>query len=77
MPHSWISWRHFLKGGSFLCANFTLCGVDTQNQPVQWLRALAILPEDLGSIPDSHIAATTVYNSNSRASDTLTPMDIE
>jgi hypothetical protein len=21
MPYSWISWRHFLKGGSFLCDN--------------------------------------------------------
>jgi len=29
------SWRHFLKGGSFLCDNCILCQVDTQNQPVQ------------------------------------------
>jgi hypothetical protein len=35
MPYSWISWRHFLKGGSFLCDNSSLCQVDTQNQPVQ------------------------------------------
>jgi hypothetical protein len=35
MPHSWISWRHFLKGGSFLCDNSSLCQVDTQNEPVQ------------------------------------------
>jgi hypothetical protein len=35
MPHSWISWRNFLKGGSFLCDNSSLCQVDTQNQPVQ------------------------------------------
>ena len=25
MPYSWISWRHFLKGGSFLCDNSSLC----------------------------------------------------
>jgi hypothetical protein len=35
MPYSWISWRPFLKGGSFLCDNSSLCPVDTQNQPVQ------------------------------------------
>jgi hypothetical protein len=35
MPYSWISWRHFLKGGSFLCDNSSLCQVDTQNQPEQ------------------------------------------
>jgi hypothetical protein len=35
MLHSWISWRHFLKRGSFLCDNSSLCQVDTQNQPVQ------------------------------------------
>jgi hypothetical protein len=33
MSYSWISWRHFLKGGSFLCDNSSLCQVDTQNQP--------------------------------------------
>jgi hypothetical protein len=32
MSYSWISWRHFLKGGSFLCDNSSLCQVDTQNQ---------------------------------------------
>ena len=31
MPYSWISWSHFLKGGSFLCDNSSLCQVDTQN----------------------------------------------
>ena len=31
MPYSWISWRTFLKGGSFLCDNSSLCRVDTQN----------------------------------------------
>jgi len=31
MPYSWISWRHFLNWGSFLCDNFSLC----QDQPVQ------------------------------------------
>jgi hypothetical protein len=35
MPYSWISWRHFLKGGPFPCDNSSLCPVDTQNQPVQ------------------------------------------
>jgi hypothetical protein len=29
MPYSWISWRHFLKEGSFLCDNSSLCQVDT------------------------------------------------
>jgi hypothetical protein len=29
MPYSWISWRHFLKGSSFLCDNSSLCQVDT------------------------------------------------
>jgi hypothetical protein len=24
MPYIWILWRHFLKGGSFLCVNFSL-----------------------------------------------------
>jgi hypothetical protein len=28
MPYSWISWRHFLKGGSFLCDNSSLCQVN-------------------------------------------------
>jgi hypothetical protein len=35
MPYSWISWRHFLKGVSFLCDNSSLCQVDIQNQPLQ------------------------------------------
>jgi len=35
MPYSWISWRHFLKGGYFLYDNSSLCNVNTQNQPVQ------------------------------------------
>jgi len=34
-PCSWISCRHFLKGGSSLWDNSSLCQVDTQNQPVQ------------------------------------------
>jgi hypothetical protein len=33
MLYSWISWRHFLKGGSILCDNSSLCQVDTQSQP--------------------------------------------
>jgi hypothetical protein len=37
------------------------------------LRALAALPENLGSIPSTHMTTlTTVCNSNSRAYDTLT-----
>jgi hypothetical protein len=35
MPYSWISWRHFLKRGSSLCDNSSLCQVDTQNQAAQ------------------------------------------
>ena len=35
MPYSWISWRHFLNGSSFLWDNSSLCQTDTQNQPVQ------------------------------------------
>ena len=35
MPYSWISWRRFLKGDSFLCDNVSVCQVHTQNQPVQ------------------------------------------
>jgi hypothetical protein len=34
MTYSWISWGHFLKGGSFLCDNSSLCQVDTPNRPV-------------------------------------------
>ena len=41
MPYSYISWRHFLKGSSFLCDNSSLCQVDTQNQPGQLLTAEA------------------------------------
>ena len=37
MSYSWISWRHFPNWSSFLCDNFSLCQVDTQNQPVQYL----------------------------------------
>jgi len=32
MPYSWISWRHFLKGGSLLCDNSSLCQVDILNR---------------------------------------------
>jgi hypothetical protein len=42
MPYSWVSWRHFLKGGSFLCANSSLCQVDTWNQAVNPLSMLLI-----------------------------------
>jgi hypothetical protein len=30
MPYSWISWRHFPNWSSFLCANSSLCQVDTK-----------------------------------------------
>jgi hypothetical protein len=37
MPHSWISWRHFLSWSSFLCDNnSSLFQVDTWIQPVHW-----------------------------------------
>jgi hypothetical protein len=35
VSYSWISWRHFLKGGFFLCDNSNLCQIHTQNQPAQ------------------------------------------
>jgi hypothetical protein len=34
ISYSWITWRHFLKRGSFLCDNSTLCQVDTQKLPI-------------------------------------------
>jgi hypothetical protein len=34
MLYSWISWRHFLKGGNFLCDSSSSCGKLTQNQSV-------------------------------------------
>jgi hypothetical protein len=34
MPYSWISWRHFIKGSSFLCNNSSWCQVVTQTQQV-------------------------------------------
>ncbi|XP_035304311.1 pleckstrin homology domain-containing family A member 5 isoform X20 [Cricetulus griseus] len=40
------------------------------------LRALTALPEDLGSIPSTHMAAHNC-NSSSRASETFTPMHIK
>ena len=33
MPYSWISWRHFLKGGSFLCGNSSLCHTSWHTKP--------------------------------------------
>ena len=30
MPYSWISWRHFLKGGSFLCDNSSCVKLNTK-----------------------------------------------
>lgn len=35
----------------------------------QWLRVLATLPEDLNWIPNTHTAAQTICNSNSRGFD--------
>jgi hypothetical protein len=34
IPYSWISWRHFLKGGSFLCYKSSFCQVDILNHPL-------------------------------------------
>jgi hypothetical protein len=49
--------------------NTSLIGVKSQNngagEMVQWSRALAALPEDLGSIPSTHMAAHNC-NSSSR-----------
>lgn len=40
----------------------------------KWYRALAALPEDLNSIPSTHIRQpTTAYNSSFSRSDTLWP----
>jgi hypothetical protein len=39
--YSWISWRHFLKGGSFLCDNPSLCQANIQNQPVHLVKCLS------------------------------------
>jgi hypothetical protein len=46
MPHSWIVWRHFLKGRLLSLCNSSLCQVDTQNQPVQLTKAhqICLLP---------------------------------
>jgi hypothetical protein len=32
MPYSRISWRHFLKGGSFLCGNSSLVKLTHKTQ---------------------------------------------
>ena len=45
-------------------------------QQLRGLRALAVLPEDLGSIPSTHMVAHNC-NSSSRGSDTLTPVRIK
>ena len=37
-PYKRILWRHFLKGGSFLYNNFSLCQVDTKGQPVHQIK---------------------------------------
>ena len=45
MPYSWISWRHFLKGGSFICDNSILGQLDPQNQPVHLPNSFQLLIE--------------------------------
>ena len=40
MCYSWISWRPFLKGGSFLCDNSSLCYSTPVFQPVQPLTSV-------------------------------------
>jgi hypothetical protein len=42
---------------------------------VQWLRELAALPKDLGSVPALTWQLTTVCNFNFRGSDTFTQTD--
>jgi hypothetical protein len=32
--YTWMSWRHFLNSGSFLCDDTSFCHSDTQNKPV-------------------------------------------
>jgi hypothetical protein len=34
LPFSWISLRHFLTGGSFLCDNSSLCQVDNKSASI-------------------------------------------
>jgi hypothetical protein len=41
----------------------------------QWLRTLAVLPKDQGSIPSTHMAAHN-RNSSSRGSDALTLLKV-
>jgi hypothetical protein len=44
MPYSWISWRHFLKGSSFLCDNSSLCQVDPKtSQHKVWILSLVCM----------------------------------
>jgi hypothetical protein len=63
MLYSWISWRHLLKGGSFLCDNSSLCQIDTKpaSTPIlshcflphqlspQWAALAPPSPQRLGS----------------------------
>jgi hypothetical protein len=47
MPYSWISQRHLLKGGSFLCDNSSLWQVDMQKQPVhRWYDSIHMCPKN-------------------------------
>jgi hypothetical protein len=63
MPYSWISWRHFLNGGSFLSHGSSLCQVDAQNQLARVCTALA---QDQGLVPNTHVRQqTTFWNSSS------------
>jgi hypothetical protein len=46
--------------------------VGGDGQMTQWLKTLAAILEDPGSIPSIHTAAHNVCNSSSREADTLT-----
>jgi hypothetical protein len=64
MPYSWISWRHFFKGGSFLCDKSSLCQVDTQNQPVHMYCRLSHAMKDSSDII-LHFRAASVLKETS------------
>jgi len=48
--YSWISWRHFLKEGIFLCDNSNLCQDDTQINPASTNRLWNIRGENVWKI---------------------------
>jgi hypothetical protein len=66
MPYSWISWRHFLKGGSFLCWHTKPASTVGElyflarshvwvSRTARWIKALAIKPGMLSSIPGTNV----------------------